>query len=151
MPSNLITTLFAICVSFAVAVMVMLAPPLVSTKLKMDAIAQDVARVYAITGSINAVQNEVNADLAAEHVPTSWNGQTLVSVSVTPDGSQQVGVAINATPTSSNSDVVIQYNAPVPFDRALTLFGGPVLQATIPMTASASLWNEVQYTGVGSG
>ena len=151
MPSNLITTLFAICVSFAVAVTVMLAPPLVSTKLKMDAVAQDAARVYAITGSTSAVQNEVNSDLAAEHVPTSWNGQTLVSVSVTPDGSQQVGVAINATPTSSNSDVVIQYNAPVPFDRALTLFGGPVLQATIPMTASASLWNEVQYTGVGSG
>ncbi|QSO52823.1 hypothetical protein JZ785_02515 [Alicyclobacillus curvatus] len=151
MPSNLITTLFAICVSFAVAVIVMLAPPLVSTKLKMDTVAQDAARVYAITGSVNAVQNEVTADLAAEHVPTSWNGQTLISVSVIPDGSQQAGVVMDATPSSENSDVVIQYNAPVPFDRALTLFGGPVLPATIPMSASASLWNEVQYTGVGSG
>jgi hypothetical protein len=151
LPSNLITTLFAICVSFAVAVIVVLAPSLVSTKLKMDAVAQDATRVYAITGSISAVQNEVNADLAAEHVPTSWNGKTLVSVSVISDGSQQAGLAVNATPTSENADVVIQYNAPVPFDRALTLFGGPVLQATLPMTASASLWNEVQYTGVGSG
>ncbi|EJY54758.1 hypothetical protein URH17368_2600 [Alicyclobacillus hesperidum URH17-3-68] len=149
MPSNLITTLFAICVSFAVAVLVILAPPLVDTKLKMDAVAQDAARVYAITGDATAAQNEMNADLAAEHLPTSWNGQPLVSVTPAVPGSNQPGVAVNASPTSPNSSVSIQYNAPVAFERALTLFGGPALPATVPMTASATEWNEVQYTGVG--
>lgn len=150
MPSNLITTLFAICVSFAVAVILILAPPLVSTKLKMDMIAQDAARVYSITGNVGATQNEINADLAAEGLPTSWNGQTLVSVTLIPSGSNQVGYEVNANPSSENADLVIHYNAPVPFDRALTLFGGPALGATIPMTASATEWNEVQYTGAGS-
>lgn len=149
LPSNLITTLFAICVSFAVAVILVLAPPLVSTKLKMDAIAQDAARVYSITGNVGATQNEINADLAAEDLPTSWDGQTLVAITPIPAGTNQPGYEVNATPTSVNSDVAIQYNAPVPFDRALTLFGGPALPATIPMTASATQWNEVQYTGVG--
>lgn len=147
MPSNLITTLFGICVSFAVAVIVILAPPLVSTKLKMDAIAQDAARVYSITGDLGATQNEINADLAAEHLPTRWDGHALVSVTLTPAGSQQLGYQANAAPTSENSEITIRYNAPLPFDRALALFGGPTLQATLPITASATEWNEVQYTG----
>ncbi|KYP79896.1 hypothetical protein [Ferroacidibacillus organovorans] len=149
MPSNLITTLFAICVSFAVAVILILAPPLVDTKIKMDAIAQDAARVYAITGDIGATQSEINADLMAAHLPTTWDGQTLVSVTPTTVGSSQPGYATDSSPTSTNAGVEIQYNAPIPFDRALTLFGGPALSATIPMTASATQWNEVQYTGVG--
>lgn len=149
MPSQLITTLFAICVSFAVAVILILAPPLVDTKIKMDAIAQDAARVYAITGDISATKSEINADLMAAHLPTTWNGQTLVSVTPTTVGSSQPGYALDSTPTSANANVLIQYNAPIPFDRALTLFGGSALPVTVPMTASATQWNEVQYTGVG--
>ena len=91
MPSNLITTLFAICVSFAVTLLLILAPPLVSMKLQMDAIAQDAARVYAITGNTGAVQSEINADLAADNLPTTWNGQTLVSVTAVPSGSGEPG------------------------------------------------------------
>lgn len=149
MPSNLITTLFAICVSFAVAIILILSPPLVGMKLKMDAVAQDAARVYAITGDVGATQNEMNTDLAAMHLLTTWDGQSLVSVTPTPVGSGQPGYVVNATPTSANANVVIQYSAPVPFDRALTLFGGAALPATVPMTASATQWNEVEYTGVG--
>ncbi|MHB1683268.1 MAG: hypothetical protein ACYCYO_10705 [Bacilli bacterium] len=148
MPSNLITTLFAICVSFAVTVILILAPPLVSMKLQMDAIAQDAARVYAITGSTDAVQSEIDADLAADNLPTTWNGQTLVSVTAVSPASGELGYSATSTPTSSNANVSISYNAPVPFDRALTLFGGPPLGLTVPMTASATAWNEVQYTGV---
>lgn len=148
MPSQLITTLFAICVSFAVLVILVLAPPLVGMKLQMDAIAQDAARVYAITGSAGAVQSEINADLAADHLPTTWNGQTLVSVTAVSPAGGEPGYSATSTPTSPHANVSISYNAPVPFDRALTLFGGPTLGLTVPMTASATAWNEVQYTGV---
>lgn len=115
----------------------------------MDAIAQDAARVYAITGDIGATQSEINADLMAAHLPTTWDGQTLVSVTPTMVGSNQPGYELDSTPTSVNANVQIQYNAPIPFDRALTLFGGAALPVTVPMTASATQWNEVQYTGVG--
>ena len=151
MPSNLITTLFGICVSFAVTVILLLAPSLVSLKLQMNAIAQDAARVYAITGDPGAVQNEINADLTSDNIPTIWDGQTLVSGTSVPVEGSEPGVTTKSTPTSENARVSIRYYAPIPFDRALTLFGGPVLAKTVPITASASGWNEVQYTGVGPG
>lgn len=150
MPSNLITTLFGICVSFAVTAILLLAPSLVGMKLQMNAIAEDAARVYAVTGDPVAVQNEMNADLATENIPTTWDGQTLVSVTE-PADTTEPGVSETSTPTSESANVFIQYNAPVPFDRALTLFGGPALDETVPMTATASAYNEVQYTGSNSG
>lgn len=149
MPSNLITTLFAICVSFAVTVILVLAPTLVWTKMTMDSIAADAARVYAITGSTSDAQHEIRADLSAMNLPTTWNGQTLITLRSVAPGSLQTGVSATSTPASPNAKVSITYQAPIPFDRALTLFGGPALPATVSMTATATQWNEVQYTGVG--
>ena len=149
MPSNFITTLFSICVSFAVTVILVLAPSLVGMKMQMDGITADAARVYAITGSTRDAQNEISADLSAMNLPTTWNGQTLIMVNPVSPGSGQTGVSATSTPTSANASLSVNYHAPIPFDRALTLFGGPALPATTPMTAVATQWNEVQYTGVG--
>ncbi|KUO97269.1 hypothetical protein [Ferroacidibacillus organovorans] len=149
MPSNLITTFFAICVSFSVLVILVLAPSLVGMKMQMDGIAADAARVYAITGSMSDAQNELSADLSAMNLPTTYNGQTLITVSAVPSGSGQTGVSATSTPTSANASLSVNYHAPIPFDRALTLFGGSALPMTTPMTAVATQWNEVQYTGVG--
>lgn len=124
-----------------------LAPPLVIMKLELGTVAHDAARVAAITGSVQEVQNQINVDLAAEHLPTTWNGQTLFNVTELQVGQQAPGYIVTSTPTSPSATVEIQYNAPPPFDRALTLFGGPVFSATVPMTSQASYWNEVQYTG----
>ncbi len=148
LPSNLITTFFMICVGFAVSMLLFLAPPLVVMKLELTTVAHNAARVAAITGSVQDVQNQINLDLASEHLPTTWNGQTLFDVTEVQVGNDETGYALTSTPTSPSATVEIQYNAPLPFDRALTLFGGPVLSATIPMTSKASYWNEVQYTGV---
>ena len=147
LPSNLITTFFMICVGFAVAMILFLAPPLVVMKLELGAVAHDAARVASITGSVQDVQNQIDVDLAAEHLPTTWNGQTLFNVTELQVGRSEPGYMVTSTPTSPSATVEIQYNAPLPFDKALTLFGGPVLSATVPMTTQASYWNEVQYTG----
>lgn len=147
MPSNLITTFFMICVGFAVATLIFLAPPLVITKIEMATIAHNAARVYAITGNTQDVQNQINSDLQAEGLPTTWNGQTLFTVTPLTTGQVGPGYSVTSSPTSTTATVVLQYNAPLAFDRAFTLFGGPVLNATVPMQSKASYWNEVQYTG----
>lgn len=147
MPSNLITTFFMICVGFAVAMILFLAPPLVVMKLELATVAHNAARVAAITGNVQDVQNQITADLSAENLPTTWNGQTLFNVTELQVGQNGPGYLVTSTPTSPSATVEIQYNAPLPFDRALTLFGGPVFSATVPMTSQASYWNEVQYTG----
>lgn len=147
LPSNLITTFLMICVGFAVAMMVILAPPVVIAKLDLATVAHNAARVASITGSVNDVENEINLDLQAEHLPTTWNGQNLFTVKLLQNGQSGTGFRVTSQPTSPSATVEIDYNAPMPFNRALTLFGGPTLDFLIPMTAKASYWNEVQYTG----
>jgi Flp pilus assembly protein TadG len=147
MPSNLITTFFSLCVGFAVMLLVMLAPGLIMYKLKMATAVDDAARTYAITGDAQAVQNQVNSDLAAEYLVTTYNGQNLFTVQQTQAGQGTTGYQVNSTPTSSNASVTFQYKGPVPFHKALTLFGGPAFNPTAPMQAAATDWNELQYTG----
>jgi len=147
LPSNLITTFFMISVGFAVAMLIFLAPPLVITKIDMSTIAHNAARVYAITGNVQDVQYQINSDLQNENLPTTWNGQTLFSVTALSNGQSGSGYSVTSSPSSTTATVVVQYNAPLAFDRALTLFGGPAFNATVPMQAKGSYWNEVQYTG----
>jgi len=150
MPSNLITTLFGVEVSFVMAMVVLLAPPITMAWITVHNIVHDAARVAAITQNVTDIQNQIQLDLQDGNLPTTWNGNTLFSVTeLTSPTPGATGYIVQTGPTSQDATVTIQYNVPLPFDRALTLIGGPILSATFPITASASYYNETQYTGPG--
>ena len=147
MPGQLVTTLVQIGVSVALFVLILLAPTLVWAKMDVAAVAQAAARVAATTQDSAAVQNEIVTTLEAEHMPTTYNGQTLFTFTESAVG--QTGYNVADAPASAVATVSITYQAPLPFDRVLTLLGGAALAATIPVTETASAYNESQYTGTG--
>lgn len=152
MPSNLITTLFSICVGFAIAMIILLAPPMISMKIDLATVARNAAKTAAVSANTQDVENQINLDLQTEHLPTTWtvDNQTVSLFTVTQvstPSAGQTGYSETNGPGIPTATVTVQYNAPLPFDRALTLFGGPVLPMTIPMTETASYYNEDQYTG----
>ncbi|MHB1629325.1 MAG: hypothetical protein ACYCVB_13285 [Bacilli bacterium] len=150
MPDELITTLFSVAVSFAMVVLVLLAPTMVWAKMQVQMIAQNAARVAAITANPTDVQNQIAVDAQNAKLPMTWNGQTLFSITnLSTPTPGATGFTMAGGNTSPSTTVTIQYNAPLPFDRVLTLIGGPVLPITVPITESASYYNEVQYTGTG--
>lgn len=149
MPDNFISTLFSIAVSFCVFMLIVLAPPLIVTKIRMSTVAQDAAHVYAVTGSVTDAINQVNLDLQNFGLPTTWNGHTLFQVQAAASSSD-VGYVFDSSPTSQDATVALQYQAPLLFARALKLIGGPELPWTVAMTAHGTTYNEVQYTGSGN-
>ena len=150
MTSSLITALVSIAVSFAMLVLVVLTPTLVWDQFALMTVAQNAARVAAITQNTQAVQQEIQTDLTAEHLPTTYHGQTLFTLTNLQVTTSPTGYSVAGGPSTTNTTVTIQYDAPLPFDRALTLFGGSALPATVTMTQTASYFNETQYTGAGA-
>ena len=150
MTGTLITTLVSIAVSFAMLVLVVLTPTLVWDQLALMTVAQNAARVAAITQNTQAVQAEIQTDLTAEHLPTTYNGQTLFTLTNLQVTTSPTGYAVAGGPATTNTSVTITYDAPLPFDRALTLIGGSSLPPTVTMTQTASYYNETQYTGAGA-
>jgi len=148
-PDNLIGSMFSVCVGFAMMVLVLMAPPLVMTKLNMFMEAHNAARVYAVTGNAGNVASQLSADLNAAHTPLAWNGNTLFRVSQLQPGQTGPGYVLDSSPSAQSATVTFQFNAPIPFDRALTFFGGPAFSSAAAMTETASQYNELQYTGMG--
>lgn len=149
MPSNFTMVLLEICVSFALTIFLLCAAPVVIAYVKLNSVSHNAARVAAITQDVQSVQAEITNDLTNEHLATTWNGQTLFTITnlQTPTPGS-TGYAVQTGNTTPDATVTIQYNVPLPFDRAFSLFGGPVLPITIPVTKQATYYNETQYTGV---
>ncbi|MHB1681242.1 MAG: hypothetical protein ACYCYO_00240 [Bacilli bacterium] len=147
MPAGLLTTLFALAVSFMMLVIVTLAPTLLFAKVQLQAVAQNAARMAAITQSTSDVQVEIAQNLQDAHLPVTWQGNTLFVVQNMQTAAGSTGYAVQTGPTTQETTVTIQYDAPLPFDRALTLVGGPVLNLTLPITETGTYFNETQYTG----
>ncbi|MCY0875652.1 MAG: hypothetical protein OWT28_05230 [Firmicutes bacterium] len=150
MPDELITTLFSVAVSFCMLVLVLLAPTLVWAKMQVSIIAQDAAQVAAITDNARDVQRQITTDAQNAKLPLTFDGQTLFTL--TEMSSSQpgaTGFTMAGGADAPSTTVTIDYQAPLPFDRVLTLFGGPTLPVTIPISESATAYNETQYTGTG--
>lgn len=147
MQGQLITALFGIATSFAMVVLVLLAPTLVWTKIALMTVAQNAARVAAITQSNSAIQNEIALTMQTENLTTQLNGQTLFSFSQ--PTANAPGWSVTGGASAPVTSVTIDYNAPLVFDRALTLLGGPVLPFTIPVSETGTYVNETQYSGAG--
>lgn len=150
MPDELITTLFSLAVSFAMLVLVLLAPTMVWAKMQVSIIAQDAARVAAITDNPGDVQNQIAVDAKNARLPLTFGGQTLFTLTQnTSPVPGAPGFTMTGGDTAPSTSVTVQYLVPLPFDRVLTLFGGPTLPITVPISASASYVNETQYSGTG--
>ena len=122
------------------------APPMLWAKNSLQIVAQDAARIASISADPSQVQSEIQAEIQNQNLPTTWNGQTLFNYTVngTPGYSYQLG------PNVTTTTVTINYNVPVPFDKVLTGFGGPLLSITVPISITGTYYNETQYTGTGS-
>jgi len=140
--------LIALLATFAMTLLIAMVPWFVVTEWTMDNAAQDAARALSQTGSQTDMIAELQADLTAENLPTTLDGHNLFTVQAA--SGQSVGYQDNqADPAAEQSQVTLHYNAPLPFARVLTLLGGPALPWTVPMTITASQYNETQYTGQG--
>jgi len=148
MPASLLTSILSVAVGALMLVLVVLVPTVVMTDIKLAAIAQNAARVAAITDSQTAVSNEIASAMQKSGLPTSWNGQTLYTDQV--QTGSETGFALAGGSTATNTTVTIYYNMPVLYDKAFTLVGGVQLAPTFPVSQASTYINETQYTGTGT-
>lgn len=145
---NLITALYSLLIACVMLMILVLAPLTIWADIALGSVVQNAARVAAVTQDQVQVQNEIALDLQNNNLPTTMNGHTLFALTnIGQPTSNATGFYLTGQPTSEETSVTIQYDLPMPFDKALTLIGGPALNFTIPITRTGTYYNEQQYTG----
>lgn len=149
---NLISSLYALAIALTMLMIMVLVPVMLWTDMSVNMACENAARMAAITQNTTDIENEIQTDLQHSHLPTTMNGQTLFTLTDLQTPSPRLtGFYVDGTPSSTETSVTIQYNLPIPFDRALTLIGGPMIDITLPISRTATVYNEAQYTGVSPG
>ncbi|WP_245784097.1 hypothetical protein [Alicyclobacillus macrosporangiidus] len=101
--------------------------------------AENGARVAALTGDTQTVQEAVANTLQEAKLPQTYHGQTLWTVSST---------SVTNGPAQPEAKVTIQYQAPILFPNLFRALGHPYsLPVTIPLSVTASATNETYFTG----
>lgn len=105
--------------------------------------AQNGARVASLTENTDQVQQAVGETLQASQLPTTYNGQTLFTVSAT---------NVQNGPSAPVATVTVSYHAPILFPNIMAGLGHPnSLPLSIPLKITESYVNETYWSGAGGG
>ncbi|SFV09530.1 hypothetical protein [Alicyclobacillus macrosporangiidus] len=138
-----IGTLYASLVSVAALLVVLglllIFSSLIHVRQVLVTAAENGARVAALTGDTQTVQEAVADTLQEANLPQTYHDQTLWTVSST---------SVVNGPAQPEAKVTIQYHAPILFPNLFRALGHPnSLPVTIPLSVSASAVNETYFTG----